>query len=198
MKKLILLFVVSLFFFPLSAQFKANMVFNSMGQARTFKVFSSELGYRYEFNESGQEGVIIVKKGSSEVIILMPQQKMAMKGSADSPMSMGNDPVGMFEYYKSKGKLKEIGKETINGTKCTKSELWNESGNEYGKVTQLMFTVWLSDKYNFPVKLVNHINGSGDSTMELKDIETWTPDPKSFEIPDGYQVMDMPAGMPQR
>ncbi len=188
MKKIILLFVISLFFLPLSAQFKANMTFNSMGQQRTFKVFSAEAGYRYEFNESGQKGVIIVKKGSSEVIILMPQQKMAMKSSASDPMSMGNDPLAAFDHYRNEGNLmKDEGEEMVNGVKCRKSSLWNKDNP-----TQKMFTLWLSDKYNFPIKMINHIDGSGDSTMELKDIETWTPDPKSFEIPDGYQVMDVP------
>jgi hypothetical protein len=193
MKKLIFIFFMNLLILPLcQAQFKANMTFNSMGQVRTFAVYSSAAGYRYEFNEQGQEGVIIVKKGSPEIIILMPQQKIAMKGSSDNPMSMGNDPVGTFEHFKTEGNLKEIGKETVNGIKCTKGELWNESGDEYGKVSQKMFTVWISDDYDFPVKIIYHIDGSGNSQMEIKDIEPWAPDAKSFSIPDGYQVMDMP------
>jgi len=28
--------------------------------------------------------------------------------------------------------------------------------------------------------------------MELKEIQPWTPNAQSFEIPEGYQVMDMP------
>lgn len=188
MKKVILLIFVNLLLLPLSAQFKANMVFNSMGQQRAFKVFSAEAGYRYEFNEGGQEGAIIVKKGSSEIIILMPQQKMAMKSSASDPMSMGNDPLAAFDHYRKDGNLmKDEGEEMVNGVKCRKSSLWNKDNP-----TQKMFTLWLSAKYNFPMKLVNHIDGSGDSTMELKDIEPWTPNTKSFEIPEGYQVMDMP------
>ena len=80
MKKLAFLAALSLLVLPLSGQFKAKMVFNTMGQNRTFTVYSADAGYRYEFNEAGQEGAIIVKKGSQLVIILMPQQKMAMKG----------------------------------------------------------------------------------------------------------------------
>ena len=197
MKKIIILFAVSLSIFPLSAQFKAKMVFNSMGHTRSFKVFSADEGYRYEFNENGQEGVVIVKKVSPEIIILMPQQKMAMKGSSNSTMSMANDPVSAYQYYEKDGTVKEIGPETINGVKCTKSELWNITGDEYGQVTQLMFTVWTSDKYKFPMKIINHIDGSNGSVMELKDIEPWTPDAKSFSIPDGYQVMEMPE-MPEK
>jgi hypothetical protein len=34
------------------------------------------------------------------------------------------------------------------------------------------------------------------TTMELKDIEHRTPDAPGSEIPDGYQVMEMPKMMP--
>jgi hypothetical protein len=164
------------------------MVFDNMGQERLFTIFVSDAGYRYEFNENGQEGIIIVKKGSPELFILMPQQKIAMKGLADNPMSIGNDPMATFDFYRKEGNLiKDEGEEMLNGIKCRKSSLWNKDNP-----TQKMFTVWLSEKYNFPLRMINHIDGSGDSTMELKDIEPWTPEAKSFEIPAGYQVMDMP------
>ena len=200
MKKIIILFAVCMLILPLSAQFKAKMVFNTMGKERAFTVYSSDAGYRYEFNEDGQEGVVIVKTGSKEVIILMPQQKMAMKSPAESPMSMGSDPLKSYEYYQKDGTLKELGKETINGVECTKSELWNITGNEYGQVNQKMFTMWYSEKYKFPVKMINHIDGSEGSGMELRDIEPWTPDSHSFSIPEGYQIMemgDMMQGMPK-
>jgi len=192
MKKIIYMLMLSILVLPLSAQFSAKMFFTSMGKEHVFTVYSSDAGYRYEFNEEGQEGVIIVKLGSSEVIMLMPQQKMAMKGSSENPMSMGNDPVGSYEYFKKNGTLKEVGTETINGIDCIKSELWNENSNEYGQANQKMFTIWTSDKYNFPIKMINHIDGSGGLVMELKEIQPWTPNAQSFEIPEGYQVMDMP------
>lgn len=187
MRKLILLFAIYLVAFPLSAQFKAKMYFTSMGQDHLFTVYSADAGYRYEFNENNQEGVIIAKTGSPEIVILMPQQKMAMKRSAGDPMSMGNDPVAAYRYHQDEGLLKEEGKETINGIPCTRSGLWNKDNPN-----QKMFTIWTSEKYNFPVKLTDHISGSDDATMELKDIEPWTPDTKSFEIPAGYQLMGMP------
>lgn len=197
MKKTILLFIVSFFVLPLFAQFTAKMVFNTMEKERAFTVFSSNEGYRYEFNEDGQKGVIIVKNDSPQVIILMPQQNMAMRSPAGSPMSMGNDPVSAYEYYKKEGTVKEIGPETINGVACTKSELWNIKGDEYGQVTQKMFSIWISDKYTFPMKIINHIDGSEYSSMELSDIEPWTPNPNSYIIPDGYQIMDMDTMMPK-
>ena len=192
MKKLLFLATACLLVIPLSAQFKAKMYFTSMGKDHVFTVYSADAGYRYEFNENGQEGVIIAKQGSSDIIILMPQQKMAMKSSATDKMSMGNDPIAAFRYYQEEGLMKVEGQETVNGIPCTRSGLWNKDNPN-----QKMFTIWTSEEYNFPVKLTNHISGSDDTTMELKEIEPWTPDLKSFEIPAGYQVMDMPA-MPNK
>jgi outer membrane lipoprotein-sorting protein len=191
MKKIILLLTISLLVFPLSGQFKAKMYFTSMGKDHVFTVYSADAGYRYEFNEDGQAGVIIAKKGADDIIILMPQQKMAMKSSATDKMSMGNDPVAAYKYYQDQGLIKVEGQETVNGIPCTRSGLWNKDNPN-----QKMFTIWTSEEYNFPVKLTNHISGSDDTTMELKDVEPWTPDAQSFEIPDGYQVMEMPGMMP--
>ncbi|MDZ7740149.1 MAG: hypothetical protein U5K32_14025 [Bacteroidales bacterium] len=186
MKKLVFLFFISLLVLPLNAQFTAKMHFTSMGQERVFTVFSADAAYRYEFNENNMEGVVIVKKGSPEVIILMPQQKMAMKGSATDPMSMGNDPVASYRYYQEEGLMKVEGEETVNGILCTRSGLYNKDNT-----SRKMYTVWTCEKYDLPIKLINHIDGS-DSSMELKDLEPWTPSALSFEIPADYKVMGMP------
>ena len=186
MKKLLLLFMANMLIMSLSAQFKAKMHFKSMGNDRVFTVFSSDAAYRYDFNENGMDGVIIVKKGSPEVVILMPQQKMAMKGSASNPMSMGNDPMASYAQYQEKGITKVEGEETVNGIKCTRAGLYNKDNP-----SQKMYTIWTSEKYDFPIKLINHIDGSG-SSMELKDLEPWTPAPGSFKIPEGYRLMEMP------
>jgi hypothetical protein len=195
-----LISVIVLLLFTSSAfgQFKAKMFFTSMGEERVYSVYSADDAYRYEFNEDGQEGVVIVKKESPEVIILMPEQKMAMKSSKENPMTMGNDPIGSYEYFSEKGSVKEVGTETINGLECIKSELWNESSNEYGEADQKMYTIWTSVKYNFPIKMINHIEGSEDAVMEMKDVESWKPEPGKFEIPSDYHVMDMPGMMPDK
>jgi len=192
MKKLILLASVSLFVLPISGQFKAKMYFTSMGQDHVFTVYSADAGYRYEFDERGQAGVIIAKKGSSDIIIIMPQQKMAMKSSTTDKMSMGNDPVAAYRYYQDKGVMKVEGQETVNGVPCTRSGLWNKDSPN-----QKMFTVWTSEKYDFPLKMINYIDGSPNgSVMEIKDIEPWTPAADSYDIPKGYQLMAMPNMMP--
>ena len=173
-------------------QFKGKMTFFDSKDSRTFTVYSSDLGYRYDFDENGQNGAVIVKGGSKEVIILMPQQKMAMKSEPGNPMSMANDPLQSFEYYKESGLFKEAGEETVNGIPCIKSVLYNEENP-----TQKMFTMWFSEEYKFPMKLINHIDVSGESGMEMKDVKPWKPDPSMFEIPSGFNVMDVPT-MPSK
>ena len=191
MNKFILLSLTLLLSLPLFAQFKGKMVFKTMNKERSFIVHSSDAGYRYDFDEDGQKGAVIVNSNSKEVIMLMPQQKMAMKSPAGSPMSMSSDPLKSMEYYRDSGIMKEEGTEIINGVTCTKSVLWNNDNP-----SQKMFTMWFSNKYKFPMKMVNHIDGSEDSGMEMQDVEPWMPDEQLFEIPSGYNVMDMPAGMP--
>lgn len=192
MRTAIIISVIFLVAVPANAQFTAKMHFTSMGQERVFTVYSGDAGYRYEFNENNMDGVIIVKSGSPEIIILMPQQKMAMKGSATDPMSMGNDPVASYSYYQDQGTVIVEGEEIVNGIKCTRSGLWNKENPD-----QKMYTVWTAEKYDFPIKMINYIDGFTDgSVMELTDIGPWTPAKDSFEIPKGYQVMDMPKMLP--
>lgn len=106
--------------------------------------------------------------------------------------SMGNNPVAAYKYYQDQGLIKVEGQESINGIACTRSGLWNRDNPD-----QKMFTVWISDTYNMPVKMINHIDGSsGGSVRELKEVEPWTPEPGYLEVPDGYQVMGMPDMMP--
>ncbi len=192
MKRIIILVFVSLMVLPLSGQFTGRMKYISMGKTRTFIVYSSDDGYRYDFDEAGQKGALIVKSGSRDVIILMPQQKMAMKSPSDNPMSMSNDPLKSLEYYQSSGLMKESGNENINGVMCTKSILYNKDNPE-----QEMFAIWYSDRYKFPMKMVNYIDGTEKSGMEISDVKPWTPDPRVFEIPAGFRVMDVP-GIPDK
>ena len=171
-------------------QFTAEMNFTTSGKERIFQIFSDGSNYRYEFNEDGQEGIVFVPEGADHIFVLMPQQKMAIKSSASSQMSMSTDPVKQYEYWLNDGATeKVVGEEKVNGIDCTKKELRNIQKDEYGEVNQHLFTVWYSKEYNFPVKMENHIDGSSSSGMELKNIKPWTPNSDSFIIPEGYNIM---------
>ncbi|MBN1251292.1 MAG: hypothetical protein JXR51_00485 [Bacteroidales bacterium] len=166
------------------SQFEAKMQFTLSGVKKDFKVFSDKNRYRNEFNEDGQEGIIIVLNQPKKVFVIIPQQKMAIKTNPYSPMSMGNDPLKLYEYQLDLGGTEKIiGNETVNGYDCVKKEL-------YGESKQLLYTMWYSNKYSFPIKIVSHIDVAGDTNMELKDIKSWTADEAGFKIPEGFTIME--------
>jgi outer membrane lipoprotein-sorting protein len=180
----LIMIVLCLFSLSGLGQFRANMLFTLSGKEKEFIVFSDENRYRYEFVEDGQKGAVIVLQETNEVFVLMLQQNIAFRTAPTSYMSMGTDPLKLYEYQVNQGASeKVISKEKINGYDCIKKEL-------YGENDQLLYTMWYSEEYKFPVKIVSHIDVAGTTSMELKDIEPWTPDDASFVIPDGYTVMD--------
>ncbi len=186
-----LLLIAAFFALPLCAQFSADMVFTLSGKQKSFKVFNDVNRYRYEFNEDRQEGVVIVDNTKNEVYILMPKQKMAIKSTPSSKMSMSTDPLKIYDYYLQDGaKEKIIGKEEVNGYQCIKKELCSETN-------QLLQTLWFSEKYDFPVKIVSNIDVTGKTEMELKDIKPWPPQESKFIVPEAYTVMDQAAMIPE-
>lgn len=196
MKKIILCLTSTLFVLPLSAQFSATMQYTFTDTQKQFKIYSDENRYRYEFNEDGQKGVVIVLNKTGEFYLLMPQQKMAIKSKPTSTMSMNTDPLKQYEYFANHGSTeKVIGHEIVNGYHCIKKELRSIQPNDYGEANQLLLTMWYSEKYHFPIKIINHTDGIGTSGMEVKDIRPWTPDEASFRIPSGYTIMDQETMM---
>lgn len=167
-------------------QFTAKMHYLMSDKERVFQIYCDGNNYRYEFNEDGQEGVVIALEGAKQLIILMPQQKMAIKTSATGTMGMANDPLQMINYYKEDGRVKEIGEETVNGYECIKSEIWNNDES----TNQKLFTFWYSEEYHFIIKMISHIDVTGTTEMELKEIKPWIPEGNSFEIPAEYTVME--------
>ncbi len=191
LNSIIIIAIFSALSFNAFGQFQANMLFTLSNTQKEFTVFSDENRYRYEFNEDGQEGVIIVLNETGEVFILMPQQKLAIKTISTSKMAMGNDPVKLYEYQIGQGGTeKVIGQEKVNGYDCIKKEL-------YGENNQLLYTMWYSEEYGFPIKIVSHIDVAGTTEMVLKDIKSWTLDEANFKIPDGYTIMDQQTMMPE-
>ena len=181
---LIIALLLCSFSINVRSQFQATMNYTASGEQREYQVFSDENRYRYEFVEDGQKGAVIVLNETGDVFILLPQQKMAMKtGSADM-MNRTNDPLLAYKYQEEAGGTeKTVGKEEVNGIECVKKELYNKNN-------QLLYTVWYSEKYKFPMKMISHTDDGRESKMELKDVREWTPDDASFSVPEGYTVMD--------
>ena len=169
------------------------MVFYSGNAERSCIIYASGLNYRYEFDENNQQSIVVVKNDSKEILVLMPQQKMAIRSAIDNSLNKGNDPLKSFENSRKSEFLVVTGKETINGIECVKSVLMDK---DYP--TKKTFTMWYSEKYQFPIKMINHLDGSKDTSMELKDIESWIYDPSYFSVPEGYRLMDFSTMLPSK
>jgi hypothetical protein len=199
MKKSMLSIVTCLLVLSLSAQFSATMVYTMSGKTMNFQIFNDVDRYRYEFNENGQEVAVISLNETGDFYMLMPQQKMAIKAKTTSQMSMSTDPLKQYEHFADEGATEVIiGNETIDGHPCVKKELRNIQKNEFGESNQHLFTVWYSEEFNFPLKMVNHIDGTGASGMEIKELKAWIPDDASFSIPAGFTIMDQAMMMPEQ
>lgn len=168
--------------FPLNSfcQFKANIINVITGNERKYIVYSELTKYRYEFEEEGIKGVVIVNPDSNQTFVLFPDKKFVNKSTCDGIMSRMNDPVQSYMWYKMYGKEKQAGNEEINGFNCQKKELYQGDSK--------IFTMWFSEKLNFPVKILSHF--SENTYMELKDVTSWKPEASWFAIPEDYTEVD--------
>lgn len=175
MKRLLLILPMLLTAFHGFSQFKANMEMSTAGNELNYLVYSGEHQYRYEFSQGGQEMTLIIDTQTGKGFMLIPAQKIFMPMGNDNMMHQGNDPVKNYAQLKESCTEKVVGKETIEGYLCEKSELYKDN--------QKIMTVWYSSELNFPLKLTNPKEGL---SMALKNIRKWPPDPTMFQVPENY------------
>ena len=185
MKRAILIITALCMFDLAQAQFKAKMDFAGSGDKIVYDVFSDLNRYRYEFEEDGQQMIVITKPQAGEALILMPEMKMYMKTPTTDIRSMMNDPVQASRYFGETMEEKPAGKETMNGYECIKTEYYTKNTDP----KTLIYTVWYAEKLKMPVKITDHVRKR--SYMELREVEPWKPVASYFEVPAGYQEMNM-------
>ena len=145
--------------------------------------------------QSGGGGVLIVNLATQTTAMLMPGQKMYME------MPYGQGPQRQsFNFFRTGdvsnacgdwqklatnrgGTCRKVGSETVNGRSTIKYEGTKADGETS--------YVWLDPSLRFPVKWQGK-NGAG----ELRNINVGSQPASLFEIPAGYQKMQMPMGMP--
>lgn len=180
MKKVLLSVLICNCYFLGIAQFQAKMNNSMSGKERTYTVYSDLNQYRYDFEEDGKKGIVIVNPAANQTAILMPDKKFVHRTTCDGMMSRMNDPVQSYEVYKKYGPEKEIGKESIDGYECLTREI-NQGDTR-------VFTAWYSEKLKFPLKILAHY--AENTYMKLTEIQKWKPDPSYFLIPDDFTEVD--------
>ncbi|MCF8223612.1 MAG: hypothetical protein K9J25_10730 [Bacteroidales bacterium] len=185
MKTKILSAVTLLFLIvPLStycqSPFSAEMINVQRGTERLYKLQSDGLKYRYDFNENGMKGTVIVDPEAGKTAILMPDEKYVHYTDINSSTSLMNDPYQAFLYSKSRYDEKDLGREKTAGFNCIKTELYASD--------QLVYTAWYSPELDFIVKLVNEM--ANDTYMELRNIKKSEINKDVFLVPADYTEVD--------
>lgn len=160
------------------------------------KVFVTKDRMRVEDQkQSGPTGAVIVDFTKGTALVLLSEQKMYM----EMPQAMNRERgIAFFRpmdvenacgelqkmAFKSGGSCRKIGNETVNGRNAVKYE----GKSAEGETSQF----WIDPKLGFPVKWQGKSSGG-----ELRDIQEGAQPASLFEIPAGFQKMDMGGMMGQ-
>ena len=169
------------------------------------KIYVSDGKVRME-RAGARGGAVIADANSKTTIMLMPQQKAYMDMTQMGPMGqmmvralMPVDPNNPCPQWQEMAKAanrngaegggdwtcKRIGNETVNGRSTIKFEADSPKGERH--------YAWVDPKLKFLVKSQN-ADGRG---MELRNIAEGPQQASLFEIPAGYQKMDIAQMMRQ-
>jgi hypothetical protein len=180
-------------------EFSADIVQNDKADKAPTKVYFSKDKVRFDSVGGGSRGgggSVIMDLSTGSFTVLMPERHMYM----EMPAGMMENR-GVFRFFRSGdvddacadwlkmdqnkgGTCHKVGHETVNGRSTVKYEGTNAQGESAA--------AWFDSKLRFPVKWEGK-NGGG----EMRNIQEGSQPASQFEIPAGYNKMDMGAMMKQ-
>ena len=177
-----IIFLIALLPMTLQGQesFTAEMTNVKQGTKEIYLVQSDGEKYRYDFEMGGDKGIVIVSPKQGKTAILFPSKQFVHYTETSSIISRANDPVQAVMTLKDRYNEKQLGQEKVAGFDCDKTELY--------AADKKVFTIWFSDKLNFPLKIQNHI--AKDTYMKLSGIKIQKIPISVFDIPGDYTEVD--------
>lgn len=174
-----LLLLISFFFsgnIAVASDFSAYMISNTKEGTIQGKVFFTKGKMRMD--TAGVSTITRIDKNT--VWMLMPNDNKYM----ELPLQPNNIVIGKDKVT---GEIERqlLGKETIDGKITDKYRIVYELGNS----RQTILT-WVITDLDIPIKTVAE---DGSWSVEYKDIMVGTQPASLFEIPSGYQKVDMPS-----
>lgn len=157
----------------------------SGGEAVNGKFFYGGQRMRMEMSARGHESVMITDIPKKVTYMVMPQQRMYMEMQHSAMMRGQRGPD--FKPYDASNPCaaeegttcKKVGTETVNARLCDKWEF-----TKGGKPDR---TVWIDKQNHIPIKTVS----SDGTVFEFKNIKEGPQAASLFDVPSGYQKMDM-------
>ena len=179
---LVLLLTISFSSAALAMEFSADTVTTMQGgQKMSGKMYFKPDKFRMEM-KTNEETVMITRIDKKVTWNVMPKQKMYM----EMPFDLKNKPK-VEEKFAGEIERKEVGSETIDGHPTKKYLITYKVGDKKDQVYQ-----WLATDIKFPVRTAA-VDGSW--AQEFKNIKIGPQGDSLFEVPAGFQKMQMPGGM---
>ena len=184
-------------------QFEGKITLNVYEQGKTHPIDFIVKGdkIRLDANEEGHQAQIIMDRGSKQVMIIMPEQKMYMamampdvKGSENSESS--DDNSKLVKTGETKEILGHTAYKYVYKDEEKSGEAWmtDEIGafRLFDNPMQKNKPEWQKEIEAaglFPLE----VSENGAKVMEVTNIEKKSFDASMFEAPADYQKMDMPS-----
>ena len=167
----------------INIEYSADQVIESEEAAMKSRIYSTPTKERKEMDQGGTPMVLITRHDKKVMWNLMPEEKMYMEMAANKP---SNDKTDLSSY---KIEQTPMGQETLNGISMNKNKIIM-TGKDGSKMGGFM---WVT-KEGIMVKIdaIAVEKGRKDRfKMELTNLQIGKQPTDLFEIPKGFEKMDM-------
>lgn len=165
-------------------QFAVDMTVEQDGQRHTWRRYVSGTRTRMEVEFDGQKFITVeLGDAAGTTYTLMPGDKRAMKMTMAATATPGRGretppvPPAASNGVDDMPPMELLGAESINGKRAQKYLVKMAEGDGF---------IWLEDGTELPLRMQ-----SGGTTVEMTHYDFTTPGPELFQVPKGYEVMDM-------
>jgi len=169
-----------------AAEFSAKLIDHEGGKVKTSTITLKDSFYRIDLEESGEKISVIVDQEAGLTRVLRHSEKIFKEIKSQDHESLMNDPFQTVIYIANNGEIRQDGTETINGLVSDKFII-SMSGQD-------MMTKWVSQKYNFPVKIEHLL--TENKFVEITDIVEGSVDGALFVLPEDYTKWINPDDLP--
>lgn len=175
----------------LAAEFSADVVRTAMGRQSSGKIYVKDNKVRMEGMRGPMgPGYTIVRQDRKVLWMVSPEQKAYMELSMEN---QGHGPgqqalsAERISGDKMPGEIsrKELGRETLDGHPCVKSEITYQIGDQTHTIHQ-----WMAQDIKMPIKTAA---ADGSWSVEYKNINKGPVSDSLFEVPGDYQKSQMPS-----
>ena len=172
---------------PFSADLQITSTRGSGPLEVTGQVFAGNGHIRMNMETAGRKTALITDFATRTTDILLIEQQMYIEQKAGSMPGRGPDTMTQdLKAYDPENPCanqpdatcKKIGVEEVSGRTCDHWEVTDKKSR--------VVNLWIDQKLHFPIKVT-----TADSSMLLTNLKEGEPDAALFEVPSGYQKIDM-------